>query len=326
MFFPRAWFLCGLLLGASSGLSADTELEQAARLLKAKRYPEAQALLERTLQSNARNAEALYLMGELHWAQKNPKKAAEYAEQAIQINPNKASYHVLRGATLGNIAQNANMLKAMTMVGDIRGSFEKAVQLEPANRDAFMSLFSYYANAPSIAGGGLDKAQALAERTVPLDPSRGHYLKGVVQQRRKDLGGAQAEYRLALAADPKYATACNVLGYVELEMKQVDMALDHFRKQVELDPDNANSYDSLADGLKAKGQLNEAIEAYRKALSLNPMYVSSLRGLGQLLEQTGRRDEAIQHYRHSAQLGAQKGLPRMVSESKDRLKALGVNE
>ncbi len=326
MSLPRAWFLCGLLLGSSSGLCAETELEQAARLLKAKRFPEAQAVLDRALQGNARNSEALYLTGELHWAQKNPKKAAEYAEQAIQLNPNKASYHILRGATLGNIAQNANLLKAMTMVGDIRGAFEKAVQLEPANRDAFGALFNYYANAPSIAGGGLDKAQALAERTIPLDPSRGHYLKGQVQQRRKDLGGAQAEYRLAVVADPKFSAAYNVLGYVELEMKQVDMALDHFRKQVELDPDNANSYDSLADGLKGKGQLNEAIEAYRKALTLNPLYVPSLRGLGQLLEQTGRRDEAIQHYRHCAQLGTQKAIPTMVAESKERLKALGVKE
>lgn len=323
---PRPWFLCGCLLVATCSLRAETELEQAARLLKAKRYPEAQALLERSLQANPRNAEALYLMGEWHWFQKNPKKASEYAEQAIQLNPNKASYHVLRGATLGNIAQNSNMLKAMTMVGDIRGAFEKAVQLEPANRDAFMSLFNYYANAPAIAGGGLDKAQALTERTIPLDPSRGHYLKGEVQKRRKDLGGAQAEYRQALAADPKFSLVYNVLAYVELEMKQVDMALEHFRKQVELDPDNANSYDSLADGLKAKGQLNEAIEAYRKALTLNPLYISSLRGLGQLLEQTGRRDEAIQHYRSCAQLGTQKAIPKMVTESKERLKALGVKE
>lgn len=323
---PRPWFLCGCLLVATCSLRAETELEQATRLLKAKHYPEAKALLEHSLQANARNAEALYLMGEWHWAQNNPKKAAEYAEQAIQLNPNKASYHLLRGATLGNIAQNSNMLKAMTMVGDIRGAFEKAVQLEPANRDAFMALFGYYTNAPAIAGGGLDKAQALAERTTVLDPSRGHYLKGVLQQRRKDPGGAQAEYRQALAADPKFSLAYNVLGYVELEMKQVDMALEHFRKQVELDPGNANSYDSLADGLKAKGQLNEAVEAYRKALSLNPLYISSLRGLGQLLEQTGRRDEAIQHYRNCAQLGTQKANPKMVAESKERLKALGVKE
>jgi tetratricopeptide (TPR) repeat protein len=95
---------------------------------------------------------------------------------------------------------------------------------------------------------------------------------------------------------------------------------------VELEPDNANSYDSLGDGWMAKGRLDEAINAYRKALALNPMFPSSMRSLGTALEQAGRRDEAIQHYRHCAQLGAQNGVAKVVTESKTRLNALGVKE
>jgi tetratricopeptide (TPR) repeat protein len=218
------------------------------------------------------------------------------------------------------------MFKAMTMVGDIRGAFEKAVQVEPKNREARFALFGFYSNAPSVAGGGSDKALALAEQTLAQDAALGHYFKGLLLQKQKNNGAAQAEYRQSQAADPRFAPTCNALGYIELEQKHVDQALEQFRKQVELEPDNANSYDSLGDGWMAKGRLDEAINAYRKALALNPMFPSSMRSLGTALEQAGRRDEAIQHYRHCAQLGAQNGVAKVVTESKTRLNALGVKE
>lgn len=329
MFLPseigKRFLLC-FLLGLSCGLEAETELEKASRLMKARNMGEAQEVLERLLQAEPRNAGALAQMGELQLATQNPIKAAEYAEKAILLDPARSRYHLLRGNSLGMQAQKASYLKAMTMVGEIRGAYERAVQLEPASREARLALFNFYFNVPSIAGGGLDKANAFAEQTQALDGSRGHYMKGLILQKRKNPGAAQAEYRLALAADPRFAAVYNNLGYVELEMRQVDLALDHFRKQVELDPENANGYDSLGDGWMAKGQLDDAIKAYRKALSLNPMFFASMRGLGKALEQAGRRDEAIQHYRQCAQLGIQHGIPPAVTESKARLKKLGVNE
>jgi tetratricopeptide (TPR) repeat protein len=316
--------LC-LLLGLPGRLSAETELEKAARLIKEKNFPQAQALLDRAVQTDPRNAEAWYQLAELQWASRNPRKAVECVDKAIQLSPNKAGYHVLRGNALGNLAQNANMFSAMGLAKDACAALEKAVQLEPGNRVALLALFNFYFNAPSIAGGGLDKAEALAARSLALDPSRAHFMKGQIRKKQKDPGAAQAEYRLALAADPKFSAVYNLLGYVELEMKQVDMALEHFRKQVELDPGNANSYDSLGDGLVAKGRLDEAIETYRKGLALNPLFTASLRSLGKVLEQTGRRDEAIQHYRQCVQLGAQKGIPTLAEEARKRLKALGVS-
>lgn len=320
----RTTLLLPLLLACAGRVHAETDAERATRLIKAKGYSEAQQVIDRMLQGDARNAEAMGLMGELQMRLRNPKKAVEWADKAIQLAPSRARFHVLRGNAYGVQAQEANFLKAMTMVGDIRGSYEKAVQLEPRNREARGALFSFYLNAPSVAGGGQDKAWAFAEQTVPLDAGLGHFWKGLLLQRKKDPGAAQAAFRLAVAADPKLTAAYNGLGYVELEMKQLDVALEHFRKQVELDPENPNSHDSLGDGLLAKGRLEEGIAAYRKALALNPLFVASLRSLGKALEQAGRRDEAIAHYRHCLQVGQQQKLSQMVTEAKARLKGLGV--
>lgn len=322
----RTRLLFSLLLGLSTGLRAETELDKATQLIKSREFQEAQAVLERIVQADPRNGEALYLMGELQFATNNPSMAVEYADKAIQFDPTKARYHLLRGNALGARVNQVNVLRRLSMASNCRSAFEKAVQLEPRNQDARLQLFNYYFLVPSIAGGSLDKAKAFAEQTLALDASRGHYMQGRILQKQKNPGAAQAEYFLALAADSQFSKVYNALGYVELEMKQVDMALDHFRKQVELDPDNANSYDSFGDGWMAKDRPDEAIDAYRKALSLDPIFFSSMSSLGKALEQAGRRDEAIQHYRHCIQLGNQKGIPQVVSESKKRLKALGVKE
>ncbi len=325
-FEPRIRFFCYLWLGLSSGLWAENDLEKATRLIKAKALPEAQMVLERSVQADPRNVEALVLMVDLQLATKNPLKAVEYADKTIGLEPAKARYYLLRGRALNMRLNQVNVLRKVSVAGEMRGAFEKAVQVEPRSREARYALFDFYFKAPGIAGGGLTKAMTFAEQTQSQDAVVGHYLKAMVLQKQKNPGAAQAECRLAQSADPSYAPVYNMLGYVELEMKQVDLALEHFRKQVELDPKNANCFDSLGDGWVAKGRLDEAIKAYRTALSLNPMLFESMRSLGKALEQTGRRDEAIQHYRHCAQLGIQQGIAPAVTESKARLKALGVTD
>jgi len=318
-------FFC-ILLGISTGLQAETNLEQAARLIKAKAFQDAQVLLERAIQNDPRNAEAMGMMSGLHLATKNPDKALECAEKAIQIDPARARYYLAKGQALNLRLQHVNVLRKLSVANEMRGAFEKAAQVEPKNREARYALFDFYFKAPGIAGGGLDKAKAFAEQTQALDAPVGHYLKALVFQKQKNPGAVQAECRLAQAADPRYAPAYNLMGYAELEMKQVDLALEHFRKQVDLDPENANSYDSLGDGWMAKGRPEEAIQSYRKALSLNPLFVASQSHLGAALEQAGRREEAIQHYRQCAQLWSQQGNPAAIAACKARLEALGVKD
>ncbi len=322
MLKTRTCFLLFLLVGLPSRLRGGHELEKARLLIKAKNYQEAQALLDRTLKSDPANAEAWYQLGNLQKATHHPERALECADKAIQINPGQANYYVLRGNSLGDLATKANIFKALGLARNGLGSLEKAVQMEPGNRHAVRALFSWYINVPAIGGGSQDKAMALAEHTLGPDPAMGHYLKGLLLQKQNNPGPAQAEFRLTVGSETKFPEAYLSLAYVELQMKQVDQALEHFRMQAELDPENPNSFDSLGEGLMAKGRADEAISAYRKALTLDPEFYSSMRGLGKALEQAGRRDEAIQHYRHCEQVGTQKGIPQLVSGSRERLKAL----
>lgn len=312
-----------LWLGLAPRLGAESELQKADRLLRASQVQLADQILTRILDVDPQNEKALALMGEVRLAERRPVEAVTFADRALQINPSKADYHVLRGQGLGQQAQQRMSLFALPLASASLRSFETAVHLEPGNRKAVAELFNFYFHVPSIGGGSQKKALALAEQTIPLDPSRGHHMKGLILERRKDPGAAQREFRLALAADPQYAAPCLHLGYLELEMNQVDYALAHFQKLVELDPGNANSFESLGDGWMAKGRLEEAIQAYRTSLTLDPVFLPSLDHLGRALEQAGRLEEAIQHYRWCAQAPLP---PKAVAQAQARLKALGVRE
>lgn len=309
-----------LLPALSLCLQAETDLEQAARLMKVRKYPAAQALVDKALKANPQDAEALVLAGNLQMRQGNFAKAQTLADEALKLQPNRSGAHLLRGNAIGAQIATAGMLKKMSMASEVRGHFEKAVQAEPRNREARQALFGYYLQAPGVAGGGLDKAQAFADQTLGLDPALGHTFKGRLHQQKKDLGAAQAAYRQAIAADPKFGQPLNEIGYVELAMKQVDYAIGHFQQLTAVEPEDPNSHDSLGDGFMAKGSLDEAIAAYRKAVALEPTFSPSLLHLAEALEKKGQKDEAIQAYRRCAELP--KG-GRFSKQAKERLKALG---
>lgn len=308
-----------ILMGLGLALAAQTDLEKASHLLKT-RPAEAQAVLERIIQAEPRNAEAMALLGETHLRLRNAPKAQECADKALKLDPTRAATHCLRANALGAQIGQASLFKKMSMANDIRREYEKALHLDPRNREAREGIMQFYLQAPGIAGGGVDKAAGFAQQTVGVDPALGHSLKAMLHQSKKDLGAAQAEYRLAIAADPRYVPAYNAVGYVELEMKQTDLALDHFRKQVVLEPENANSYDSLGDGLLAKGQVDEAIAAYRRATVLDPGFSVPFYHLGKALERKGQGAEAVAQYRRAAGLHPE---DRYIRLAKGRLAALG---
>ena len=62
---------------------------------------------------------------------------------------------------------------------------KSAVQLDPENIHAMSDLGEYYVAAPSLIGGGLDKAQALAARMQPQFPAQSHRLLALIAEKKK---------------------------------------------------------------------------------------------------------------------------------------------
>ena len=84
-------------------------------------------------------------------------------ERATKLDPQKSLYHLWLGRIYGEKAVRAGFLSAAGLAKKVRASFERAVQLDPKSWEARTDLAEFYLEAPSIIGGGQDKARGQAD-------------------------------------------------------------------------------------------------------------------------------------------------------------------
>jgi tetratricopeptide (TPR) repeat protein len=157
----------------------------------------------------------------------------------------------------------------MNRLDDARREFTMIVKRNPANKLAADALTNIDkpAGGPSVSGN----PSALA-----------HFNKAEELFQTQQYIPAQAEYRLAIAADPKFATAWVYLGDCYFSSGDKTQALDCYRKGVALDPSNFQAYRFMADVYERLFQethqssyLDKAIEALNNALRVNPSYAQA---------------------------------------------------
>lgn len=250
-------FAAVLLLGAT--LPAQTSpLEQARKLYQQTDYRSALQVLDAKGQPGA---DALELAGRCHYMLSDFKKATESLERAARTAPDRASTHLWLGRAWGRRAELSNPLMAPSYASKARLNFEKAVALDPNNREAASDLLQYYLEAPGFLGGGLDKAAMLADKMRGSDP-------------------VEATYALAQIAEHR---------------KQYDLSERYLRKVVELRPRHVGRLVDLALLLGRHGKYQEMEATFAQAEKIDPanptllferasLYISSKRNTGKAKE------------------------------------------
>jgi len=130
------------------------------------------------------------------------KKASEVYEHAVSADPANSEYENWLGRAYGRRAETSSPFTAPSLASKARQHFEKAVALNPKNREAVDDLFEYYLEAPGFLGGGLDKAAKLAEQIGEMDPAEGLWAQSKIAERHKDYGKAEDQLRRAVQAAP----------------------------------------------------------------------------------------------------------------------------
>jgi hypothetical protein len=87
---------------------------------------------------------------------------------------------------------------------------------------------------------------------------------------RKDLAGANAEYRETIRLNPDFALSHSELGYVLKKQHDLDGAIAEYREAIRLDPKLAVAHANLASALYAKGQHDACYEEVLLAHELAP--------------------------------------------------------
>ncbi len=184
----------------AAGLPAT--LTQANAALQAGEADKALGLLRAIPQSDASAAQAANLECRVRMTLEQWDAAIGACVRAIRMDGQNSNYHVWLGRALGEKADRASFLTAFGLAKRVRSEFEEAVRLDPRNAGALADLGQFYEQAPSVVGGGIEKAESIAAQLESLDQPRAHHLRGQIAEQRKDYATAEREYKQAVTSSP----------------------------------------------------------------------------------------------------------------------------
>src|SRR4051812_28899829 len=123
-------------------------------------------------QRDSIKAHDAYLEGRVAMREKKTSSAIEAFNRATKLDA-RSEYFVWLGHAHTRDISTANFIRQPFIARRIRSAYDKAVELDSTNVEAAEARVEYFANAPGIAGGGMDKARAEASRTRKLHQQRG---------------------------------------------------------------------------------------------------------------------------------------------------------
>ena len=124
-------------------------------------------------------------------------EAVNECDTAVRMDGQNSDNHLWLARALGEKADAASFLSAFNLAKRARAEFEQAASLDPRDGEALTDLGEFYTSAPSVVGGGNDKAQALVSQLQKIDPSRAHILLARIADSKRDYGTAEREFKLA---------------------------------------------------------------------------------------------------------------------------------
>jgi len=293
-----------------TSLCAQTSpLDRARSLVAARSSPdEAKSLLAQAIASDPKNAEAHFLLGEILYAFGDYQQASEQAQEAVALDDSKSDYHLLLGNALSGLVDSAGVFKKMSLARQMKAEFERAVALNPKSIPARIALLEFYAQAPSMVGGGPDKAFDQAKQIGALDPLEGHYAMAALYLDQKKFAQSEDEYKAAINANPKRAKSYSELAFLYIQEKKDSEAQPAFKHAFELDPNYLPACFGVARSDLLSGQnLDEAERLFKQYLARwpdenEPSLANADWRLGQVYEKENKKDLAVAEWNEARKL------------------------
>jgi tetratricopeptide (TPR) repeat protein len=279
------------------------------QLFEARRFDEAKVAFQQRIARDKNNANALFYMGRVEYAQGRSGNAVDWFEKAMERDEKNATYHVWLGNALGDEAQKASKLRQPFLARRVKSEFERAVELDPTQIDAREGLVGFYSMAPGFMGGSMDKAHEQANEIVKLNPVRGHAQLASLAEREKDVVAAEREYKAAIATEPDSAQGYYGLGAFYRRQKRWDESWATYEQLMKLRPGEITVHLTWGGTAAESGRNLERGEREVKFYLANapkdapPGNVSNAHWrLGQIYEQTARKNQARSEYNEALKI------------------------
>jgi len=310
-YINRRWlipFVVTLLLS-----SAPAAVPAIPELLMAGRVDEAVASLRGRLQGSPNDAETYGLLLRAHFWANQWDQAIEAGLKATALAPNNSEHHLYLGRAYGEKASRASWLSAVSLAKKCRAEFERAVELNGNSVDARADLAEFYASAPSIIGGGKDKARAQADALEKIGQlGKAHWVRASLAESDKDFALAEQEHRAAVQTAPNSADSWTALAAFLGRRQRFD-EMDAALRQAQQVAERARYPGAMLDCaqllLKNEHNLDTAAALLRGYIS-GPLHNESAPVfkahylLGRVLEKKGDRQGAATAYKSALALAS----------------------
>lgn len=287
------------------------------------RWPEAEALMRRSLQAQPRQPHVWNNLGSLLDDMGRAAEALGCFDTAIAQEPRYGEAHYNRALLLHQAGRLAEAMQAVECVVSLGAQVPAPVlQLKAlilteqgALPRALATVDQALALAPERAAlhhnratllQRLHRHQASLEahlqaQSLGLDVADAHYNHGNTLQSLGRMDDAAAAYRRALQKDPGHRLALYDLA--RLRWRQADPRFDEDLQAAGAAQPNS----ALAPGLRAQLLMNaerhaDAVDAFRQALALQPEGAGFRSGLARCLARLGDMDAALQEHQRAVAL------------------------
>jgi tetratricopeptide (TPR) repeat protein len=179
---------------------AQTNFDKGEKLFKEGKYEQAQPIFESFLKENPNHLKTIEYLGDIAGHAKSWDKAIVYYKKLKQLKPSEANYYFKYGGVLGMKAKESNKFKALGMIGEVKQSFEKAIELNPKHIEARWALVMIYIQLPGIVGGSETKAIKYSNELLKLSPVDGFLSRGQIEEHFERYPSAETQYKKAIAA------------------------------------------------------------------------------------------------------------------------------
>ena len=200
--------------------------ERALSLIRAGQLAAAKPLLEQVVAANGSDAEAWYLLGNLHGSSGDHERALACFEKASRLRPDVADVARNLGATLQILQRREEAIAC----------YRRFLARAPGSPEIYYNLANALADGEAYAEAAACYRRALALRPGWEDAciNLGHTLDDA-----GDLDGAVTVYGEAVAANPRSAVALRALGGALADQGDIEEALASYGRAESITPDQA---------------------------------------------------------------------------------------
>ena len=264
--------------------------DQALEALNNRRFKEAETLFRNIISNDARNFDALHMLGIACTENGKPSEAEDFFLMALSIDPRFPPLFHNYGLFLAKLKRHQESID----------QFNKALALNdkyaPVYSDRGISLMELGRLEESLASHNMAAALAPNAPTV-------FYNRANTFFKQKNYDFARVDYDRALALHPNYANAYCGRGNVCLELKRYDDALAAYDKALVLKPDLATAWLGRGNVFDQLKRYDDALAACDKAVALQPDLASAWLVRGNVFGQLKLYDDAFAAYDKALALG-----------------------